>query len=353
MGCASSRHPLISAENGEAPPPGQAHGTNKADEETHLPADGSIWNKAQAKELLLDGRDGDVEQRSPEQIQDRQYIAADRIVGHPAAADGNRTQPFFDQARGRSILACADHPQPVGSDDQTCDFVPSARYGPVREQALDTEVQPARGFSSPDLRHSIVSSTAATKVPNVSRSTTCASSAIQLEDSGNAIDVMRNDETPETEETAWARLEEKLLAESCLDSASQDQSLPLFNLADVEETLVFEDEGGELKCLDQETTTAMLELKSRRISKVHARNGHWATGKLAQAGALMAGSSNALPSTYSDCNSATDSDPDHVFVMGDECDMDIDSVDDFDTYADKELCRDINTPAQSLSAGNM
>lgn len=68
------------------------------------------------------------------------------------------------------------------------------------------------------------------------------------------VDVLA-DGMVDTEDRAWARLEEKILAEVSCDSSSQDATFPVGNITDLEEILVFEDEGGGLKFLDQVWTS--------------------------------------------------------------------------------------------------
>lgn len=63
------------------------------------------------------------------------------------------------------------------------------------------------------------------------------------------------DSMVDTEDRVWARLEEKILAEVSDDSASHDANFPVGNITDLEEVLVFEDEGGDLKFLDQVWTS--------------------------------------------------------------------------------------------------
>lgn len=53
------------------------------------------------------------------------------------------------------------------------------------------------------------------------------------------------------EDAAWARLEERILAEVGVAGASQGEMFTIGNVTDVDEMLVFEDEGNELKFLDQ------------------------------------------------------------------------------------------------------
>lgn len=228
--------------------------------------------------------------------------------------------------------------------------------------------------------------------------------------------VVAVDEVPETEDTAWARLEERILAEADLEHTSPDQTAPIVTLRDLEETLVFEDGGDELKCLAQVTAfasccftldliwvtlgenvitanygskvqdiaTANFDSEASRIPALYDRNGQWAKGEFAQPGALMAGSCSTYPSNHlvwrviplmyfcrtcyvwvhrsTEAMSVSviqvqhpfhddESNPGNVFIIEEECDMEIDDVDDIDTNVEMELCNEIKARSQSLTAG--
>ena len=134
--------------------------------------------------------------------------------------------------------------------------------------------------------------------------------------------------------------------------------------------MILENTSGKKCCELQEETRSRTHPDPSRIPKLHGRDGQWAMGAFAQPGALMAGTSNTF--TYLVCTCPhiiarlgmlflSDTRDEHTSsvqpihahmqdlsqdedwtqgnacMTGEECDMDIDDVDDCDTDADPNI----------------